>query len=185
MIKKIILNIFFFLLCSISQSSEKEQLINSFSKIDSLSFNFKQTIDEKTENGECTILYPKKIYCSYKGKENKILVSNGKSLVIKSKKNNHYYHYPLDKTPFKLLLDKNYILEQIKRLKMELVDNKYYKFSLNSNNYIINIFFNKNNYRLIGWQTEDIYQNLVITYLYNLKINENINNKLFLIPQRD
>ncbi len=68
---------------------------------------------------------------------------------------------------------------------MELVDNKYYKFSLNSNNYIINIFFNKNNYRLIGWQTEDIYQNLVITYLYNLKINENINNKLFLIPQRD
>ena len=141
MIKKIILNIFFFLLCSISQSSEKEQLINSFSKINSLSFNFKQTIDEKTENGECTILYPKKIYCSYKGKENKILVSNGKSLVIKSKKNNHYYHYPLDKTPFKLLLDKNYISEQIKRLKMELVDNKYYKFSLNSNNYIINIFF--------------------------------------------
>ena len=32
---------------------------------------------------------------------------------------------------------------------------------------------------LIGWQTEDIYQNLVVTFIYNIQKNKNIDNKLF------
>ena len=35
----------------------------------------------------------------------------------------------------------------------------------------LNIFFEKKKYDLIGWQTEDIYQNLSVTYIYNLKVN--------------
>ena len=35
----------------------------------------------------------------------------------------------------------------------------------------------------MGWQTEDIYKNLAVTYIYNLKINEKINEKLFLLPK--
>mgnify|MGYP001248266532 CR=1 FL=1 len=38
------------------------------------------------------------------GKKDKILVSNGKSLVIKTKVS--YYRYPLSKTPLYLILDK-------------------------------------------------------------------------------
>ena len=38
------------------------------------------------EEGECTVLYPKKILCKYYDIYNKILVSNGKSLIINSDK---------------------------------------------------------------------------------------------------
>ena len=35
----------------------------------------------------------------------------------------------------------------------------------------------------VGWQTEDIYQNLVITYIFNVKKNTSINEKLFKLPK--
>jgi outer membrane lipoprotein-sorting protein len=58
--------------------------------------------------------YPKKIYCKYQ-KKNKILVSNGKSLVIKTKVS--FYRYPLKKTPLNLILDKNFLIKKIKNFK--------------------------------------------------------------------
>ena len=51
------------------------------------------------------------------------------------------------------------------------------------NNNKINIFFHKKNLNLIGWQTEDIYQNLVVTYIFNVKKNSNINKKIFKLPE--
>ena len=39
------------------------------------------------------------------------------------------------------------------------IDDKYLNFKIFENNNEINIFFDKNNLNLIGWQTEDIYQN--------------------------
>ena len=63
MLKKIILT-FFFLLNFIEPlyASVKDEIINNLIKINNLSFNFKQTIDEKTEEGNCIIEYPKKIF---------------------------------------------------------------------------------------------------------------------------
>ena len=46
----------------------------------------------------------------------------------------------------------------------------------------IRIFFDKKNYNIIGWQTEDIYQNLIITYIQIKEINMNLKNKLFNLP---
>ena len=34
----------------------------------------------------------------------------------------------------------------------------------------------------MGWQTEDIYQNLVITFVYNIEKNKNIDQKFFKLP---
>ena len=83
---KIILFIFIlFNFYSNSHASIKEDIISNFEKIQNISFNFKQTINEKTEEGTCTIQYPKKIYCEYDNLKKKIIVSNGKSLVIKIK----------------------------------------------------------------------------------------------------
>ena len=177
--------LFFFLICFPVQSDEKNKIIDNFKKIENLSFNFNQTINGKTERGSCKIQYPKKIYCSYNLRHNKVLVSNGKSLVIKSDHINQYYYYPLKSTPFELLLDKNFILNQIKKSKLKVANEKYYYFTINKNNYEINVFFNNNNYKLMGWQTEDIYQNLIITFIYDLKINSNINKKLFTLPSKN
>ena len=67
--------------------------------------------------------------------------------------------------------------------KGRLIDNKYYNFSIKDNSRFINIFFDKKSFNLIGWQTEDIYQNLSATFIYDFKINQNIDEKLFNLPK--
>ena len=107
---KIIIIFFILIFANISNASTKKNIINNFKKINNLSFNFIQTIDGKDEKGDCIINYPKKIYCSYKFKYKKVLVSNGKSLVIKSNKNNQYYRYKLKSTLLNIILDKDYLI---------------------------------------------------------------------------
>ena len=111
------------------------------------------------------------------------MVSNGRSLVIKNQSNNQYYLYPLKKTPLELILDKDFLINQIKNLDSRTIDNKYINFNILKNNNEINIFFDKETLNLIGWQTEDIYQNLVITYIYKIKYNQKIDKNLFKLPK--
>tara|TARA_B100001996_G_scaffold357635_1_gene321720 strand:- start:1848 stop:2408 length:561 start_codon:yes stop_codon:yes gene_type:complete len=184
MLKKIIL--LFFLIFSIikpTEASIKEKIIHNLLNTDNLTFDFKQTIGKKTEVGKCTIEYPKKIYCLYNNQNNKILVSNGKSLVIKNKTSNQYYRYSLKKTPLELILDKDFLIYEIKNSKSRIVDDKYINFTIHKNNNEINIFFDKKSLNLIGWQTEDIYKNLVITYIYKIKLNQMIDKNIFKLPK--
>ena len=128
--------------------------------------------------------YPKKIFCKYASKNNKILVSNGKSLVIKTNKPS-YYHYPLDRTPLNFLLDKDYLLKQIKNLDEKIMDSKYINYKLIEKDHEINIFFDKNNFDLVGWQTIDIYQNLSITFISSLIKNRKLGKNLFKLPEKN
>ena len=57
-----------------------------------------------------------KIYCIYDNKNKKIMVSNGKTLVITNENKSNYYLYPLNKTPLELILDKHYLINQIEKL---------------------------------------------------------------------
>ena len=166
-------------------SSTKENLISKMKITNNLSFNFIQTIDNKKENGKCVIKYPKKIWCEYNNINKKIIVSNGKSLVIKNRKSGTYYIYPLKKTPLEFLLDKEYLISKMKVLSPRKVDDKYLNFKFIENNNEINIFFDKKNLTLIGWQTEDIYQNLTITFISSVKINKKIDDKIFILPAKD
>jgi outer membrane lipoprotein-sorting protein len=106
-------------------------------------------------------------------------------LVIKNKNSKNYYIYPLKKTPLDILLDKNYLISKIKDLKPKVVNNKYLNFRILDNNNEINIFFDKNTFFLTGWQTEDIYQNLSITFISSIKINQDINDEIFILPKKD
>ena len=185
MFKKIAI-LFFFLIYNFKPlyASVKNNIIDNLIKTNNLTFDFKQTINEKTEEGNCIIQYPKKIFCKYNNIKKKIIVSNGNSLVIKNREGKEYFLYPLEQTPLKLILDKKLLLSKINKLDLKLADKKYYFFSLKDNGNKINVFFDKNSYDLIGWQTEDIYQNLVITYIYNIKKNINIDEKLFKLPKQ-
>ena len=182
MIKRIIIFLLIININAFVEASIKDEIILNFKKIDNLSFNFKQTIDENTEEGNCIIQYPKKIYCNYDNFKKKIIVSNGKSLVIKNQASKQYFIYPLDKTPMELILNKNYLIEQMQKLDGKIIDDKYFNFSIQNKDNKINIFFDKNSYDLMGWQTEDIYQNLVITFIYNIEKNKNIDQKFFKLP---
>ena len=183
MIKKIIVFFLFLIFFNPLNATIKEQIISNLEKTNNLTFNFKQTIDEKSEEGSCIIEYPKKIYCLYDNFNKKLMVSNGKSLVIKNQTNNQFYLYPLKKTPLELILDKKYLINQIKNLEGRIIDNKYFNFTIKNNNNKINIFFDNQTLNLIGWQTEDIYQNLVITFISKIKVNQKIDKNIFKLPQ--
>ena len=173
-----------FLVFLISLSSEvsannKDQIINKLKDTLNLNFDFEQNINGKIEFGSCTIQYPKKMFCAY-NKKNKVIVSNGKSLVIKS--TSSYYRYPLDKTPLNFILDKNFLLKKISELNEENINNSLIKFTIKEDNQSIEIFFDINDYNLIGWQTKDIYQNTAVTLLYSVKSNQVVNEKIFKVP---
>ncbi len=176
---KIILFLFFFLYSSFANASIVSQIIKNFNSTESMKFNFVQTIGGKIEKGECIIVYPKKIFCKYIDFYNKILVSNGKSLVINSDKNNQYFRYSLDKTPLNLILDKKFIISKIYQLKEDSNYPFYYVFNLDYENNSIKFFFNKNDLNLIGWETKDIYQNIVRTFISDIKKNISVDNKIF------
>jgi len=173
-----------FLICLISLSSEvnannKDQIINKLKNTSNLNFDFEQNINGKIEFGNCTIQYPKKMFCDY-DKKNKVIVSNGKSLVIKS--TSSYYRYPLNKTPLYFILDKNFLLKKIYEVDEEIINNSLVKFTIKENNQSIEIFFDIDNSNLIGWQTRDIYQNTTVTLLHSVESNQIVDQKIFKTP---
>jgi len=166
-------------------ASMKEDIISKMQITNNLTFNFVQTINEKSENGTCILEYPKKIYCEYDGANKKIIVSNGRSLVIKTNDNNNHYIYPLDRTPLEYLLDKEYLISKIKMLEPRDINDKYINFKIFENKNEINIFFDKKDLNLIGWQIEDTYQSLSITFISSIKINQRIDEKKFTLPKNN
>jgi len=180
-VKKILIILLIINFNNFAQGSVNEKIINSLQKISNLSFDFEQNVNGKIENGNCIIEYPKKIFCNYDNVNKKLLVSNGKSLVIKTKSGS-YYRYSIKRTPLNYILDKKFLIDEIKNLKGRIIDNKFINFKILKEDNEINIFFDNINYNLIGWQTLDIYQNLSITYIYSLKINQKLDKNTFKLP---
>jgi outer membrane lipoprotein-sorting protein len=164
---------------SYSYADNKNKIIENLQNTENLIFNFEQNINGKIEYGNCTIQYPKKIYCKYI-KNNKILVSNGKSLVIKTQTS--FYRYPLNKTSLDLILDKKFLIKKIDNLKEKILDKTHISFEIEENENEINVFFDNKTFNLIGWQTKDIYQNMNITYLSSIQINQKVDKNLFKLP---
>ena len=181
--KKFFLIVIFTCLLNNAAASIKENIINKFQNIENISFKFEQNINGRIENGDCIIEYPKKIYCKYDLGNQKILVSNGRSLVIKTISS--YYLYPLDKTPLNSILNKDFLLNKIKNLEERNIGENFinYKFVVDENE--INLFFDKKTFNLIGWQTIDIYQNISITYLSSIKRNQKLDKGLFKLPKQN
>ena len=182
MLRFFLIIIFFFLTLN-SNAEIKEKIIQNLKNTKNLDFKFEQNVNGKIENGNCTIEYPKKIFCEYARSNNKILVSNGKSLVVKTISS--YYRYPLEKTPLNVILDKNILIKKIKSLKERTIDNNLINFTIFENNNEISIFFDKQTYDLIGWQNTDMYQNFNITFLSSIRKNRVLPKNLFKIPAQN
>ena len=182
MIKYLYIFIFFFFNIN-SKADNKENIINNLKNTKNFNFDFEQNINNKIEKGNCIIEYPRKIYCEYAESIDKILVSNGKSLVIKTKVG--YYRYPLNKTPLYLILDKKFLINKISNLDERIIDKYYINYQILENNNEISIFFDNQTFNLVGWQTKDIYQNLSITFISSVKTNEVIDKKFFKLPSQN
>jgi len=181
--KKIFILFIFLIPFNKALAETKEIIIQKLRNIDNINFEFEQNINNKIETGKCTIQYPKKIYCKYNSDNKKILVSNGRTLVIKTL--NGYYLYPLEKTPLNLILDKNFLINKIINIKERIIDNKFVNYNFFENDNEINLFFDIKTHNLIGWQTLDIYQNLSITYISSITKNQQLKKNLFKLPERN
>ena len=174
---------FLYIFLSSSNAEIKERIIENLNKTKNLNFKFEQNINGKIENGSCTIEYPKKIYCEYTKSNNKVLVSNGKSLVVKTRTS--YYRYPLDKTPLNLILDKTFLINKINSLTERIVDNNLINFTIFEKDNEINIFFDNITFNLVGWQNKDSYQNFNITLLSSIRRNTALKKNLFKLPSQN
>ena len=162
-------------------ASSKQLIKNKLEETDNISFKFIQKVGEKTEQGECIISYPKKIFCKYDDIYNKVLVSNGQSLVINSKKIKNYLRYQLKDTPLDLILDKKFLLGKLDQVDTIKESDDTFSFRIVHNNNLLNIFFDKISYEIKGWTTTDIYLNKVETKLSYIETNIMIDDRLFRI----
>jgi outer membrane lipoprotein-sorting protein len=182
-VKKLLFVIIYLSVISDLSASIKENIIQKFSDIKNVSFDFEQNINGKIEKGNCVIEYPKKIYCRYNLSNQKVLVADGKSLVIKTLSS--YYFYPLEKTPLDTILNKEYLIKKITNLDQRDIGDNFINFNFVENENEINLFFDKKTFNLIGWQTVDIYQNVSITYLSSIKRNQKLNKEIFKLPKQN
>ena len=96
-----------------------------------------------------------------------------------------FYQYPVKKTPLNLILDKNFLIEKIYKLNEREIDGDLINYTVKEKDYEISIFFDKQNYNLVGWQNVDMYQNFNITFISGIRKNRLISKNLFKIPTRN
>ena len=190
LIKKIIFlsKIFLFYLIStnISSADLQEDIISKLTSTKTMSFSFNQKIAEKEEVGNCFIKYPLLMKCNYKNLKEKVLISNGKTLAIIKKKYKKIYFYPLKSTPLFTILDKDKVLNLIRNTKPTKIDPNIIKFEfIDKKLNKLKIFFDEDTLELKGWETIDAYSNSVSFIITNIKINNQIVDSFFTIPQEN
>ena len=164
-----------------ANASIKNEIQKKLKSTYSVDFEFEQKINNKIEKGNCKVSYPKKIYCLYNDRFEKVMVSNGKSLIINSKKIINYYNYKLKDTPLNLILDKEFLTKKLDEIENINENSETYFFKVEFNNNLLTIFFDKNNYNIKGWTTIDVFNNKVETILFNVKTNLMLDNNIFKI----
>ena len=176
---------FYFLLIEDSYANFQEKIINKYSSINTLFFDFTQKVGDKIEVGNCYIKYPLLMKCEYP-KKKKSIISNGKKFAIVKRRYKKIYYYPLKKTPLFFLLKKENILSVIKNYEPINTNSNIIEYELKDNNSNkINIFFDKKLLMLSGWKTTDAYSNEVHFALENIKTNILIKNEIFKIPRAE
>ena len=187
LIKKsfLLLNIFFIYIFSesVSLADLQKKLINKITATKTLSFDFNQKISNEEEIGNCFIKYPLLMKCNYENIKQKTIISNGKTVAIIKKKYKKIYYYPIKTTPFFLILNKEKVINLIRQNKPTEVNSNLIGFEfIDKKKNKVKIFFDRNSVEFKGWKTKDSYSNDVSFTINNLKINTQIVDSFFKIP---
>ena len=162
-------------------ADEKTKIINQLKSLNSLEFTFNQIINDKTEKGSCLLEFPGKLKCEYFDDKKKELIINKKRLAITQKRYNKTYYYPISKSPFLNILNKDKLLEIVKSGKLELSDQMIKLIYLEDNE--ITVFFDKKTLDLKGWQIVDQYNNNINFSLIIVAKNNVFKKGTFKIPE--
>ena len=80
-------------------------------------------------------------------------------------------------------MDKNFLLKKLDEIEKVEENNETFYFDITQEKNKITIYFDKNNYDIIGWTTLDIYQNKVETKLFDVQTNLMIDEKIFIVQK--
>ena len=163
-------------------ANEKVNIINKLEGINSLKFNFEQKTNELVEIGICYLVFPNKLKCKYEDNKQKELIINKSRLAITQKRYNKTFYYSIKKSPFLKILNKNQLIELIKKSELVLKNNQIYLINTENESNKITLLFDRNNFNLTGWEIEDQFKNNIVFLIEILSINEDINLKKFEIP---
>jgi len=174
----------YFLLTNNSSADLQKKIINKLTKTQTLSFEFTQVIADKKEVGNCFIKYPLLMKCNYQNLKGKTIISNGKTVAIIKRKYKKVYLYPIKSTPLFFILKKKSIIDLIEKIQpietgSDLVEFVY----IDKKKKIVKLLFNKSSLNLNGWKTKDAYSNNVSFKMNNIKVNNQIVDSFFIIPQ--
>ena len=168
--------------CVSAKANEKDKIIENLKKINSIKFNFTQITNDTTENGNCIIVYPKKMRCSYEEGEKEIIV-NDDYLFLINKRENKNYNYNIKDTPLGVMLDKESIIEKLSKVeKFNKIDKNIIAIiDLNSQE-SIEIYFNSKEMNIVGWKIKNYDKSSLEFLMKNISTNINTNEK-FEIPK--
>tara|TARA_B000000557_G_scaffold18166_1_gene13832 strand:- start:90 stop:599 length:510 start_codon:yes stop_codon:yes gene_type:complete len=152
------------------------KIIKKISEIKNFEFDFEQLINDKKETGNCIISFNNKMICKYI-ETGKLIVSNGNTLLIKNKNSNFANTYKTENTYFKYFLNKEFLITKIEGNVIEKDQNFLLPISDQSNQ--LNIFFDKKNYLIKGWETTDLYGNKVRSFIVVKNINQELSDNIF------
>ena len=174
---KIIFLVFVFFFLFLQKHAYTEpKIIKKISETKNFTFDFEQLINEKRETGNCIISFNNKMICKY-DETGKIIVSNGKTLLIKNKNSNFANTYQTENTYFKYFLNKEFLISKIEGNIVEKKQN--FLLSINDQNNRLNIFFDKENHLIEGWETIDLYGNKVKSNIIVKSINQELSDNIF------
>ena len=152
------------------------KIIKKISEIENFTFDFEQLINDKKETGNCIISFNNKMMCKY-DETGKLIVSNGKTLLIKNKSSNFANTYKTENTYFKYFLNKEFLISKIGENVVEKEQN--FLLLINDQSNQLSIFFDKKNYLIKGWETIDLYGNKVKSNIVVKNINKEISDNIF------
>ena len=161
---------------------ERQLIINRLIGINNITFDFEQTTNSKKEVGTCILSFDNKLNCNYKDSVQKRILVNHKTLVVHQKRYDKIYFYPIVNSPFNKIFNKKNLINLIRKSDYQLNDDINLTYEGKDKEKII-IFFNKDNYDLVGWRVIDQLQNVINFFIEITNENSEINPEVFKTPQ--
>jgi outer membrane lipoprotein-sorting protein len=169
------------LFCNQLNASEKNKIIENLKKINSLQFNFTQLSSDGQENGNCILVYPKKMRCIYDDQKKEIVV-NDDYLYLINKEENKNYNYSIKDTPLGVMLDKESLIEKLLNIEKFNISNNFIIVAVDiSSAESVDIYFEPKNFTILGWRIKNYDKSILEFMMKNIKINF-ISDEKFQIP---
>ena len=99
-------------------------------------------------------------------------------MIIKNSSSDNPNFYKLEDTFFYKILDKNFLIKELKNKNVEKENDKLF-LNINYQDIVIKVFFDNKELYLKGWKTTDIYNNSVSTEITINEVNKIINENIF------